>query len=567
MKFTLRLATIAIFTAISTLTVSAATFNVNTAADLQDATPGNGICSTSSKNCSLRAAITEANLLAGADTIVLPANMVFNQTLVAANEDNNAGGDWDVLDHVNFTGNQAILQPSSSAPTTGTERVLDIATRVDVTIQNATIRFGGALGAAVATARGGGIRNLGNLILSNANLHGNAARNGGAIYSEGNLRIDNSRINNNRCASATICDGGGVLSTNPSFPSTVELNNTIVEFNEANVGTANSFSSGGGMLVHGTTLTVKISGGRFNNNKGGSVSVDGGGLRVISTAGTSSLDIFNVQFYENGVNSNATASFSAGIRLLALGGTVNATFDRVKMKNNPGISTAPHANSRGGNLGIQTGGSGSILLSVKHSNFYGGKALKGGGVLIENEGSGTINFDAVNSSFTGNSAAGGEGGGFFLTRSIPQGRINLTCTFCTIGHNIAANGGAIFGTTFSVAQIFLKNSVIDYHASSFDITPLATSQGYNNFDAAPTTITLASTDTVGNSGLIWGPGSEYLVPLTTSPVINMIPNGVNDCGAPNRGIINDQLLNPRPYNGACDKGAIELQELGQGFWE
>lgn len=564
MKFRLRLATTVILTAIFALSVSAATFNVNTSADLQDAAPGNGICAASNKTCSLRAAITEANSLSGADTIVLPANMVFNQTLVAANEDNNAGGDWDVLDHTTFIGGPAFMQPHV-AQTPGPERVLDIPVeRIDVTIQNVTIRFGGALSSTPALARGGGIRNFGNLVLSNTNLHGNAARTGGAIYNEGNLRIDNSRINNNRCTSTIICEGGGVLSTSPSSPRTVELNNAIVEFNEANVGTANATGSGSGVFVHGASMTVKITGGRFSNNKGGSVTADGNGLLVANIGGASTLELFNVQFNENGVNSNATTFLGAGIKLQSTnGGSLNATFDRVKMKNNPGIATTPHANSRGGNLAILAGSGGGISIAVKHSNFYGGKALKGGGVSIENQGSGAINFEAVNTSFTGNSAAGGEGGGFFLSRALQQGRINLTCTFCTIGHNTAANGGAIFGTTSTAAQIFLKNSVVDYHSSSFDITPLAMSQGYNNFDAAPTTITLAATDTVGNSGLVWGPGSEYLVPLTTSPVINMIPYGVNGCGAPDRGFINDQLLNPRPFNGACDKGAIELQELGQ----
>lgn len=48
---------------------SAATFNVNTTADTVDAVAGNGLCADSGGVCSLRAAIEEANALAGADTI------------------------------------------------------------------------------------------------------------------------------------------------------------------------------------------------------------------------------------------------------------------------------------------------------------------------------------------------------------------------------------------------------------------------------------------------------------------------------------------------------------------
>ena len=51
------------------LTTAAATFTVNSAGDTPDASPGNGICADSGGNCTLRAAIQEANALAGADTI------------------------------------------------------------------------------------------------------------------------------------------------------------------------------------------------------------------------------------------------------------------------------------------------------------------------------------------------------------------------------------------------------------------------------------------------------------------------------------------------------------------
>jgi CSLREA domain-containing protein len=49
--------------------VSAATFVVNSTADTSDATPGDGVCAAAGGECSLRAAIQEANAHAGADTI------------------------------------------------------------------------------------------------------------------------------------------------------------------------------------------------------------------------------------------------------------------------------------------------------------------------------------------------------------------------------------------------------------------------------------------------------------------------------------------------------------------
>lgn len=51
------------------LDLSAATFLVNSTADTGDASPGDGACDAGSSICTLRAAIEEANSLAGADAI------------------------------------------------------------------------------------------------------------------------------------------------------------------------------------------------------------------------------------------------------------------------------------------------------------------------------------------------------------------------------------------------------------------------------------------------------------------------------------------------------------------
>src|SRR4051812_45655784 len=59
-------------------TAEAAIFTVDSQTDAVDANPGDGICATASLpsegvKCTLRAATMEANALAGADTINLPA--------------------------------------------------------------------------------------------------------------------------------------------------------------------------------------------------------------------------------------------------------------------------------------------------------------------------------------------------------------------------------------------------------------------------------------------------------------------------------------------------------------
>lgn len=51
---------------------SAAEFNVNSTAQLADAAPGNGACSTAEGTCTLRAALEEANALIGPDVVNVP---------------------------------------------------------------------------------------------------------------------------------------------------------------------------------------------------------------------------------------------------------------------------------------------------------------------------------------------------------------------------------------------------------------------------------------------------------------------------------------------------------------
>ena len=62
------------------------TFTVNSTSDAVDKTPGNGICATAANVCSLRAAITEANLHAGPDTILfnIPGSGVQTITIGSA---------------------------------------------------------------------------------------------------------------------------------------------------------------------------------------------------------------------------------------------------------------------------------------------------------------------------------------------------------------------------------------------------------------------------------------------------------------------------------------------------
>src|SRR5215211_81227 len=83
---------------------AAENFVVNSMADLADANPGDGLCKTGiTGDCTLRAAIQEANELAGADTVSIPAG-TYALTIEGAGEDAAASGDLDITEALTITG-------------------------------------------------------------------------------------------------------------------------------------------------------------------------------------------------------------------------------------------------------------------------------------------------------------------------------------------------------------------------------------------------------------------------------------------------------------------------------
>jgi len=146
MRFMLMLVMAAAATVFS-MNVNAATFVVNTTSDTQDAAPGNGTCADSGGQCSLRAAITEANALSGADTITVPAG-TYTISLAGADEDANASGDFDITSPVTLNGAGAattIIQ-GNAAPNVAIERVFHVigAGATAVTINAVTVQNGHA---------------------------------------------------------------------------------------------------------------------------------------------------------------------------------------------------------------------------------------------------------------------------------------------------------------------------------------------------------------------------------------------------------------------------------------
>ena len=78
-------------------------FTVDSIADSNDLVPGDGIAADLQGRVTLRAAIQEANALAGPDTIILPAG-TFYLALSGPEENLAASDDMDVCDELTITG-------------------------------------------------------------------------------------------------------------------------------------------------------------------------------------------------------------------------------------------------------------------------------------------------------------------------------------------------------------------------------------------------------------------------------------------------------------------------------
>src|SRR5467141_837371 len=262
----------------------AVTFVVNTTADTADAVPGDGICADSGGACSLRAAVQEANALAGPDTIQLAA-----ATYVltgAAGDDLALSGDLDITGDLTLTGAGTA---STIIDGGGVDRVLDIdpsGVGVSVTISNLTVR-GGGNAAGQPSQAGGGIRNRGTLSLNNVTVSGNSANSGGGgVYnSGGTATLVNVTLGDN---TATL--GGGI--SNPA--GTATLTNTLVA-NSTGGNCNGAITSSGNNLDSGSTCAFAGAGDLSNQDPLLGVLANNGGATQTRAlpAGSPAIDAGN----------------------------------------------------------------------------------------------------------------------------------------------------------------------------------------------------------------------------------------------------------------------------------
>lgn len=574
---------------------AAPTFTVNdTADDLVDVNPGNGICSTTPTPpyiCTLRAAFMEANHTSGAGaTIVIPAG-TYTLGISAAGNDDETSGDLNLTTPA--SGNPIITITGAGADTTvidanQIDRALHVHTGRTVSITGVKIRNG------YTANDGGGIWNEGLLTLTGCtigggDLEGNAAHSGGGIRNDVNaqLNVDSSTFSSNLAAVGYPTDsGGGLFNLGAANLSMTTFNaNYAIIFGGAIYSTAGAilyldqsmvsdnygqFGSGisnaGSMHVTATTIS-----GNFGDGQGGGIYNNG------------TLDMYTSTISGNGSKNVSVGDAGGGIfntGSLVIGTSIisgNISYYGGGIYNNSSATLDLSTSTISGNGGQLTYSGGGIYnkgsLQLGASTISNNTSNQGGGIDNSNA------LFVTDTTISGNSAAGGNGGG--IANNSSSGVANIYNT--TIVLNVAGvtnSGGGVYNDDAGGAQFALRNTLLannyapsvgqydecagTMNAYGRNLIGTATGLPANCTVATPVGVSgswtyLDPPDSLGPLQNNGGPTSTHAL-LAGSNAIDggdpASPGCVNQSGP----ILTDQRGFPRTSGAVCDIGAFEYSD-------
>ncbi len=510
---------------------AAAQFVVNTFVDAADYNLTDGRCDCiddavmAGDQCSLRAAIQNANLVTGPTTIILSAG-TYGMTVSGGGENNCVAGDFDLLSSIEILGHPA---GTTVIDASGLDRAFDQRTNHSVVIRDVTIRGGDpGIGSPPGTTsqHGGGIRQTaGSLVLERVILEGHVAQlagptqsDGGGIYSTAVLDLRAVTVRSNNCDG----NGGGIYSNN-----TVFLTDCILSDNSA-------ASAGGGLRLAGSASSVDLtrvvvrnntanSGGGIQSN-GSLVLLDciiadnsalvggGGGLNLVVGA----ADLRNCV-----ISRNTAALFGGGVHSSAVGPAGGYGFRA--------LDCTFRANRAAGSGGGLSNAGGALL---EHCTLSGNTA--DGSSAADQGGGGIYNFvrtvELTNATISGNRAPFGRGGGIL---NVTNGVAVLNGV--TLAFNSAAVGHSLHdGDSASTAFTVVTSTIISHQAPGPGIlsTTGAIASGGFNLDS-------------DGSGALTGPGDQSGTPFVPiDPLLAPLAN--------NGGPTETHALNPG--SPAIDRG-------------
>ncbi|HET9031981.1 MAG TPA: choice-of-anchor Q domain-containing protein [Dokdonella sp.] len=281
------------------LSAHAVDFSPNSTVDLPDFNPGDGSCQTAPTNpeCTLRAAIMEANALAGADRILLSGG-TYTLTIGGTDEDGAETGDLDITDDLSILSAPGVLTTINAG---ALDRVFDVQGSADTTFSGLIISGGDATISASA-AYGGGIRSgsTGTVLLQFCKLEFNRADAGGGLW---------------------------------KFGGPVEIHYSSLHGNQAIAGSTNP--EGAAIRVEGGLLRIENSSIYNNSTVGntgniGSISAKNGDIRIFSTT-ISGDNTFGINAYRSSLllqNVTVTRNVRQGLAWTTINGESRGLFIR-----------------------------------------------------------------------------------------------------------------------------------------------------------------------------------------------------------------------------------------------
>lgn len=236
-----------------TSSARASEFIVNDVSDATDNDTSNGLCETGAGACTLRAAIAQANALAGTDTVRLAPGTTYSLSLAGAGSGIDTG-DLNVTDDLQILADGAVIDASAIS-----DRVFDVsgATTINVTLSDITVQGGHSSG------NGGGISvQSATVTFEGVTVKGNQSEaNGGGIYAA------SSTINFEECVlseNTAAASGGGLY----NGEGTVTLTKSTVDGNTALAG-GGLYNTASGATLGLTLVSSAVSGNAATGDGGG----------------------------------------------------------------------------------------------------------------------------------------------------------------------------------------------------------------------------------------------------------------------------------------------------------
>ncbi len=468
------------------------TFTVNTTNDTHDATPGDGICADSTGQCSLRAAIEEAD----AEGVLNPVGETIEVDVPSGTYTLTLGTQLDATypDGLDIVGAGAVSTRIQQAPSP-TDRVLEVnaaspTAGADVMLSGVTLQGGNvADGGGIlvpdsdsllqldqvivignTAGLGGGIDNGGQLWVSNSSIYGNTADDsasqprGGGIYSDGQVSLTNTLVNNNNATSTAghEADGGGIynqgsllveggyvssnsVSSNASAGAfgggifsgdTTELTGVTIDSNSVSANTTNEDAEGGGIFadfqlasIANSTISGNVADGHFA--QGGALASDEGGSNITGST-----------IENNQANGHGAEAVGGAIATTGSGDSVNLSNSIVSGNS----ATDLVDGAFGGALAGTNGAPVNVSASTLNGNTATGSDSEGGAIWIDFASVAITGSTLDNNSANDPNGEGGalwaiSGGGGFFGDSVTGTSLS--------GNSAGSEGGAVFDEMFS----------------------------------------------------------------------------------------------------------------------